>query len=137
MTPRGRLETSAGPVTLLGAGDQPKNLGPTLRLRANSPLYRSTGSFRILARRASSELRTHGFASVEGIFLPDELAEARLLLDALFARFDELSGSVSPFAGCAYDMIDPAISHGRQDQPEILHAARIEPQLKKPLCFGR
>ena len=92
---------------------------------------------RDVASAASSSLKAHGYAEVPALFTCSDLLEARMLLDTLFSKFETLSGLQSIFNGWAYDMVDPGRSRGHKDQPEILHATRIEPQLRDTRLFRK
>lgn len=85
-----------------------------------------------LTRRERRAFGREGFAVVDRPVLPQEdLAEVRCLLDALFARFDELPPDL------AYDLGDVQHHDGRRQTPEINVPSQFEPRLRRSALFAR
>lgn len=84
--------------------------------------------------RAAASLSRNGFAVVENIFSLEDLREAEILLDELFEEFSKLRNMQR--RGQRIVARDMAITPGTgMDQPEILYAASLYPQLERTSLF--
>lgn len=70
-----------------------------------------------------------GFTTIPQLTTPQDLDRIRELLDALFARFDELPKTL------AFDLGDRKLHAGPQRSPQINGAINFEPRLRQTLAF--
>jgi hypothetical protein len=78
----------------------------------------------------AQQFARNGFASIQSLTTPQDIARIRSLLDPLFERFDSLGDR-------AVDIAGPRAPGAAMRSPEINEAVKLEPALKNTLAYAR
>jgi hypothetical protein len=103
-----------------------------------SPLTRSEKKrYSRLAAEAERDIEEQGFTCVPDLFSSSELETAGDLLRDLFGRFAELSSPEGGYSDWVFDAAKVGQTLGKVQQPEILNATSIQPQLRTTAVFEK